>query len=79
MKDTNFNRKEIEKLILNGSFVKNFYELSNKDINYFLYFSYKNNKYQAFEILLSNWNSYYFNNDKNILTLLINNIFNAEK
>lgn len=79
MKITDFNT--IEKLILNGSFIKKsqiLNDLSDKDISYFLYFSLKNKKYQSFELFLDNWSRYYFNNNKNILSLMVDNIFNRE-
>ena len=79
MKTTNFN--DIEKLILNGSFLKEsckLKQLNDREINYFLYFSLKNKKYESFEFFLNNWNYYYFNKNKNILSLLSDNIFNSE-
>ena len=77
----NNERNDIEKLILNGSFIKESQILntfSDKDINYFLYFSLKNKKYQSFDFFLNSWKCYYFNNNKNIISLLVDDMFNTE-
>lgn len=71
--------KKIEKLILSDSFNLDSQTLNEKQINYFLYYAYENKKYQLVQGLLELWNTFCWNEGKNLLDLLIKKMAWQEK